>query len=151
MLSAHQTRVVEAINYSLVGSGLIEDRNLLIEVLLSSVAVSDDDIVCEIVYGCDPSHSTWVTGDNIYIIGLDMTWTNFKIDDLLVMESGVVIVNTGYANWFAVCYPTILIRFVYLPMVLAHVEQVEQVEQETPTALVYYFSHNNCVTFVNCV
>ena len=107
---------------------------------MCSVTVSDDDIVREIVHGCDPPRSTWVTGDNIYVSGLDMSWENFKIGDLLVMESGVVIVNTGYATRCLVCIllpdnipRTMLIHFLYLPMT--------HVEQEIPTTLInVYFS-----------
>jgi len=39
----------------------------------------------------------WVTGDNIYVSGLDMSWSNFHIGDLLVMPNAVI-VNTGYPH-----------------------------------------------------
>jgi len=41
--------------------------------------------------------SVWITGDNVYVSGLDMSWNNFRIGDVLEM-AGAVILNTGYPH-----------------------------------------------------
>jgi hypothetical protein len=79
---------------------LLGKDNLFVESLLAAVSIGDADIVQEVVSGARAPRleEVWVTGDNIYVSGLDMSWNNFRIGDLLVMP-GAVIVNTGYPHF----------------------------------------------------
>lgn len=79
---------------------LLGDENLFLESLLASVSIGDEDLVHEVVCGSQAPRldKVWATGDNIYVSGLDMSWNNFRIGDLLVTP-GAVIVNTGYPHF----------------------------------------------------
>jgi hypothetical protein len=76
-----------------------ENMNAFVESLLCAVSLGDQDIVQQVVQGLQAPRmdKVWATGDNIYVSGLDMSWSNFHIGDLLVM-SNAVIVNTGYPH-----------------------------------------------------
>jgi len=78
---------------------LLGDQNAFVESLLCAVTLGDEDIVREVVRGLQPPRleEVWVTGDNIYVSGLDISWSNFRIGDLLAMPDAVV-VNTGYPH-----------------------------------------------------
>lgn len=78
---------------------LIED--VFVESLLSGVTVIDEEIARETVLGVSAPGSTseaWAIGDNIYVTGLDMTWENLCIGDIL-MVSDTGIVNTGFPHF----------------------------------------------------
>jgi len=78
---------------------LLGAENAFVESLLCAVSLGDEEIVCEVVRGLQPPRleEVWVTGDNIYVSGLDMSWSNFHIGDLLVTPDAVI-VNTGYPH-----------------------------------------------------
>jgi len=78
---------------------LLGAENVFVESLLCAVSLGDEEIVREVVRGLEPPRleEVWVTGDNIYVSGLDMSWSNFHIGDLLVMPNAVI-VNTGYPH-----------------------------------------------------
>lgn len=78
---------------------LLGADNLFLESLLTSVTVGDEDLVREVISGVQAPRveKVWATGDNVYVCGLDMSWSNFHIGDLLVTP-GAVIVNTGYPH-----------------------------------------------------
>mmetsp|Transcript_87605 Transcript_87605/g.165143 ORF Transcript_87605/g.165143 Transcript_87605/m.165143 type:complete len:373 (-) Transcript_87605:142-1260(-) len=78
---------------------LLGDDNLFLESLLTSVTVGDEDLVREVISGAQAPRveKVWATGDNVYVSGLDMSWSNFHIGDLLVTP-GAVVVNTGYPH-----------------------------------------------------
>lgn len=78
---------------------LVED--VFVESLLSGVTVVDEEIARETVRGVSMPGSTseaWAIGDNIYVTGLDMTWENLGIGDIL-MVSDTGIVNTGFPHF----------------------------------------------------
>lgn len=79
---------------------LLDDANRFVESLLAAVSIGDEDLVNEVMTGVSPPRvkQVWATGDNIYLSGIDMSWHNFHIGDLLVFPS-VVVVNTGYPHW----------------------------------------------------
>lgn len=79
---------------------LLGNENLFVESLLAAVSIGDEDIVQEVLSGATAprTDSVWATGDNIYVTGMDMSWNNFHIGDLLVMP-GAVVVNTGYPHF----------------------------------------------------
>lgn len=79
---------------------LLGDENLFVESLLAAVSIGDEDIVQEVLRGATAPRkdSVWATGDNIYVTGIDMSWSNFHIGDLLVLP-GAVVVNTGYPHF----------------------------------------------------
>eukprot|EP00930_Biecheleria_cincta_P064383 TRINITY_DN49966_c0_g1_i1.p1 TRINITY_DN49966_c0_g1~~TRINITY_DN49966_c0_g1_i1.p1 ORF type:complete len:380 (+),score=45.94 TRINITY_DN49966_c0_g1_i1:104-1141(+) len=79
---------------------LLGDENIFVESLLSAVSIGDEDIVREVMVGVSAPRvkEVWATGDNLYISGIDMSWNNFRIGDLLVFPS-IVIINTGYPHW----------------------------------------------------
>jgi len=79
---------------------LLGDNNLFVESLLAAVSIGDTDIVQEVTSGARAPRleKVWVTGDNVYVSGLDMSWYNFRVGDLLVMPNAVV-VNTGYPHF----------------------------------------------------
>eukprot|EP00929_Paragymnodinium_shiwhaense_P014201 TRINITY_DN122095_c0_g1_i1.p1 TRINITY_DN122095_c0_g1~~TRINITY_DN122095_c0_g1_i1.p1 ORF type:complete len:365 (-),score=42.69 TRINITY_DN122095_c0_g1_i1:170-1264(-) len=78
---------------------LLGKDNIFIESLLCAVSLGDEEIVREVVRGVRPPRLevVWATGDNVYVSGLDMSWNNFHIGDLLVMPNAVI-VNTGYPH-----------------------------------------------------
>lgn len=72
-----------------------------VESLLSGVTVIDEEIARETVSGASIPGSTaevWAIGDNIYVTGLDMTWDNLCIGDIL-MISETAVVNTGFPHF----------------------------------------------------
>eukprot|EP00928_Gymnodinium_smaydae_P013139 TRINITY_DN14796_c0_g2_i1.p1 TRINITY_DN14796_c0_g2~~TRINITY_DN14796_c0_g2_i1.p1 ORF type:complete len:424 (+),score=87.21 TRINITY_DN14796_c0_g2_i1:77-1348(+) len=79
---------------------LLGDDNLLVEGLVSAVSVCDAEMVEAFVKGATAPRldQIWVTGDNMYVAGLDMSWENFGVGDLLVMANAVII-NTGYPHF----------------------------------------------------
>jgi len=83
-----------------VNSILLGKKNLLVESLLCGITVSDHDLVSEVVQGLQAPRldEVWVTGDNVYAEGLDMSWHNFGVGDLLVLP-GLVIVNSGFPHF----------------------------------------------------
>lgn len=89
-----------AANIKNVGSHLLGDENLFVESLLCGVSVGDADVVREVVRGVQAPRleEIWVTGDNVYVSGLDMSWNNFGAGDLLVTP-GAAIVNSGYPHF----------------------------------------------------
>jgi hypothetical protein len=85
---------------------LLGKDNLLVESLLCAASVADEEVVKEVVDSEDTQTNrltkhVWITGDNIYVSGLDLTWDNFQIGDLLVLPD-IVLVNTGYPH--TACY-----------------------------------------------
>ena len=101
---------IETASIKNAGSNYLDDAYLFIESLLSGVSLGDADLVREVVSGPKPrkveqsavhlsSYSQpWCTGDNVYLSGVDLSWENFHIGDLLVVGQGVVILNTGYPH-----------------------------------------------------
>jgi len=79
---------------------IILEENIFIESLLTAVSISDYKFVKELVHELKSPriNKVWVTGDNVYIKNLDMSWYNFRIGDLLVMPN-VIILNTGYPHF----------------------------------------------------
>jgi hypothetical protein len=87
----------------------LEEQYLFIEALLSGISVGDGDLVSQVVSGPksdrvlqSPVHAAaysqvWCTGDNMYVEGIDLSWDNFGVGDLLVTPE-VVVLNTGYPH-----------------------------------------------------
>lgn len=87
----------------------LDEEFLFVEGLLSGVAVADADLVQEVVSGpkservmksevhASAYSEVWCTGDNMYLQGMDMSWDNFHIGDLLVTPQAVIL-NTGYPH-----------------------------------------------------
>lgn len=78
---------------------LLGEENIFIESLLAAVSIGDEDIVREVIQGATAPRieKVWATGDNVYVSGLDMSWSNFHIGDLLVLPEAVI-VNSGYPH-----------------------------------------------------
>jgi len=79
---------------------LLGKENLYVESLLCAVSIGDQQIVQEVVRGNSfpQTEEVWVTGDNVYISGIDMSWENFGIGDLLLFPH-VAILNSGYPHF----------------------------------------------------
>ena len=87
---------------------LLGKENRFVESLLMGVSIGDIDLVSEVVRGVEAPRvaEPWATGDNVYVSGLDLSWQNFGVGDLLVVGGGedgggdfTAIINTGFPHF----------------------------------------------------
>ena len=75
-------------------------RGEQVESMLSGVAITDEAVAREVVRDGIGQCKGLVAacGDNVYVKGLDLSWNNFRVGDVLAMRDAVVL-NSGYPHW----------------------------------------------------